>query len=115
MKIKTPSPCVDVCKYKRASHCIACSMTKPQKSMFKKLKAEKHRLAFLQVLVAQQNIMGKYAAWPKLYAKKCKKKRRPASGRCINETLALGRLVSAVQIVDQPRWADKSHANFSCV
>ena len=74
MSKKLPSPCVDVCKYKRAGHCIACSMTKPQKSMFKKLKNDKHRLAFVELLVAQQERMGKFHAWPGMYAKRCKKK-----------------------------------------
>ncbi|MEM7463357.1 MAG: DUF1289 domain-containing protein, partial [Pseudomonadota bacterium] len=41
MSKKIPSPCVDVCKYKRQGHCIACSMTKAQKSQFKKLKNDK--------------------------------------------------------------------------
>ena len=74
MSKKLPSPCVDVCKYKRAGHCIACSMTKPQKSMFKKLKSDKHRLAFVDMLVAQQTNMGKFKAWPSMYAKRCDKK-----------------------------------------
>ncbi|MEL6235444.1 MAG: DUF1289 domain-containing protein [Pseudomonadota bacterium] len=69
-----PSPCVDVCKYKRGAHCIACSMTKDQKSLFKKIKKDRHRLAFLQMLVAQQGHMGKFKAWPELYAKRCAKK-----------------------------------------
>ena len=38
MSKKTPSPCIDVCKFRREGHCIGCSMTKAQKSMFKKLK-----------------------------------------------------------------------------
>ncbi|MEM9755404.1 MAG: DUF1289 domain-containing protein [Pseudomonadota bacterium] len=74
MANKLPSPCVDICKYRRAGHCIACSMTKAQKSMFKKLKTEKHRAAFVQMLTAQQRDMGKYHAWPTLYARRCAKK-----------------------------------------
>lgn len=74
MSSKLPSPCVGICKYKRAGHCIACSMTKPQKSLFKKLKKEKHREAFLAMLVAQQGYMGKFHAWPGLYEKRCAKK-----------------------------------------
>ena len=38
MAKKLPSPCMNVCKYKLKGHCIACSMTKPQKSLFKQLK-----------------------------------------------------------------------------
>jgi predicted Fe-S protein YdhL (DUF1289 family) len=74
MAKKLPSPCVDVCKYKREGHCIACSMTKAQKSLFKQLKKDKHREGFLEMLVAQQDRMGKYKAWPELYRKRCAKK-----------------------------------------
>ncbi|MEM6670690.1 MAG: DUF1289 domain-containing protein, partial [Pseudomonadota bacterium] len=28
MSEKLPSPCIDVCKFRRAGHCIGCSMTK---------------------------------------------------------------------------------------
>lgn len=71
---KTLSPCISVCKFKREGHCIGCSMTKDQKSTYKKLKKDKHRLAFVQLLMAQQSQMGKYRGWALAYAKKCKKK-----------------------------------------
>ncbi|MEM9011226.1 MAG: DUF1289 domain-containing protein [Pseudomonadota bacterium] len=71
---KLPSPCIDVCKFKRAGHCIGCSMTKSQKSLFKRLKKNEHREAFLTMLVAQQAVLGKYRAWPPAYARKCLKK-----------------------------------------
>lgn len=72
---KTPSPCIDVCKYKREGHCIACSMTKAQKSLFKALKKNKHREAFVDMLVAQQTSMGKYSHWAPKYLRKCEKKK----------------------------------------
>ncbi|MEL6167829.1 MAG: DUF1289 domain-containing protein [Pseudomonadota bacterium] len=71
---KLPSPCIDVCKYKRAGHCIACSMTKPQKKMFKSLKSDRHRRAFVELLTAQQRDMGRFTAWEPAYRKKCAKK-----------------------------------------
>ncbi|TQM91669.1 DUF1289 domain-containing protein [Roseinatronobacter monicus] len=71
---KIPSPCIDVCKFKREGHCIGCSMTKAQKSMFKKLKKETHQKAFLDLLVHQQNDMGKYRHWAEAYRKRCDKK-----------------------------------------
>ena len=74
MARKGPSPCVDVCKYKRQGHCIACSMTKAQKSLFKALKSDKHRDAFIEMLIAQQNDQGGYKAWSGMYLKKCHKK-----------------------------------------
>lgn len=71
---KTPSPCIDVCKFKREGHCIGCSMTKDQKSLFKALTKDKHRNAFVQLIMAQQNNMGKFKGWRQAYAKKCTKK-----------------------------------------
>lgn len=77
---KTPSPCIDVCKFKRQGHCIGCSMTKVQKSMFKKLKKESHRQAFVEMLVAQQKNMGRYKHWVPQYLRKClKKKAKPVA------------------------------------
>ena len=71
---KLPSPCIDVCKFKREGHCIACSMTKPQKALFKALDKDKHRKTFVELIAAQQNAMGKYPAWRALYDKKLRKK-----------------------------------------
>ena len=71
---KTPSPCIDVCKFKRQGHCIGCSMTKVQKSLFKSLKKDSHRAAFVEMLMAQQAQMGKYGGWESAYTKKCRKK-----------------------------------------
>ncbi|MEM8538061.1 MAG: DUF1289 domain-containing protein [Pseudomonadota bacterium] len=72
---KTPSPCIDVCKFKRDGHCIGCSMTKAQKSLFKSLKKDAHRAGFVEMLIAQQTQMGKYGGWQIAYAKRCKKKK----------------------------------------
>ena len=71
---KPPSPCIDVCKFRRQGHCIGCSMTKAQKKMFKSLKKAEHKSAFIQFLMLQQKDMGKYAHWRGAYAKKCAKK-----------------------------------------
>ncbi|MEL7214437.1 MAG: DUF1289 domain-containing protein [Pseudomonadota bacterium] len=69
-----PSPCVDVCKYKLKDHCIACSMTKQQKSLFKKLKSDKHREAFVEMLISQQRQLGTSKGWAQLYEKRCARK-----------------------------------------
>jgi hypothetical protein len=58
---KTPNPCIDVCKYKREGHCIGCSMTKDQKSLFKSAKKNTHRDGFVKMLIAQQTQMGGFA------------------------------------------------------
>lgn len=72
---KTPSPCIDVCKYKREGHCIGCAMTKAQKQIFKTLKKESHREGFVQMLTAQQAQLGKYDHWTRAYLKKLKKRK----------------------------------------
>jgi len=72
---KTPSPCIDVCKFKREGHCIGCSMTKAQKSLFKELKKDAHRAAFVEMLVSQQSRLGRYSHWAAEYQRKCRKKK----------------------------------------
>ncbi|WP_299281637.1 DUF1289 domain-containing protein [uncultured Tateyamaria sp.] len=72
---KTPSPCIDVCKFKREGHCIGCSMTKAQKSMFKALKKDTHRKGFIEMLTAQQARLGRYEHWELAYRKKLAKKK----------------------------------------
>lgn len=71
---KIPSPCIDVCKFKRAGHCIGCSMTKPQKKQFKKLDGKKAKQRFVQDLYDQQQGLGKYRHWESAYRRKCEKK-----------------------------------------
>jgi len=82
MAKKTPSPCIDVCKFRRdgpaGQHCIGCSMTKAQKKMFKGLKREDQRSAFITLIRSQQAVMGKYRAWAPAYLRRCLKKGVPA-------------------------------------
>lgn len=72
---KVPSPCISVCKFKREGHCIGCSMTKAQKSAFKSLEKNSQRRAFVDLVVAQQTVMGRYTHWQDAYAKRCSKKK----------------------------------------
>ncbi|RED18773.1 DUF1289 domain-containing protein [Pontivivens insulae] len=74
MSGKTLSPCIKVCKFKRQGHCIGCSMTKEQKSLFKKLKGEKHRRAFLVLVMNQQRALGRFTHWTAAYLKRARKK-----------------------------------------
>lgn len=74
MAKKIPSPCIDVCKFRRGGHCIGCSMTKTQKKMFKSLSKPEHQAAFLHMLQAQQSDLGKFSHWTPAYLKKCAKK-----------------------------------------
>lgn len=49
-------------------------MTKAQKSLFKSLDKDKHRRAFMDMLVAQQAHLGQYNHWADQYVRKCEKK-----------------------------------------
>lgn len=49
-------------------------MTKSQKKIFKGLKKTDERDAFVQMLVHQQNDLGRYSHWAPAYARKCMKK-----------------------------------------
>ncbi|MEL7048404.1 MAG: DUF1289 domain-containing protein [Pseudomonadota bacterium] len=74
MSKKVPSPCIDVCKFRRGGHCIGCSMDKKQKKKFKKIDKRKKQLDFIVDLMDQQKSMGGYAFWEKAYRKRCRKK-----------------------------------------
>ena len=72
---KVPSPCIDVCKYRlKGGHCIACSMTKVQKKMFKGLSKDPQKIAFIDMLKAQQMQIGRFRHWEPAYARRCLKK-----------------------------------------
>ena len=75
MAKKLPNPCLDVCKYELKGHCIACSMTKAQKSLFKQLKKKKHQQAFIDMLMLQQISLGISKAWSRLYLTRCENKK----------------------------------------
>lgn len=74
---KIPTPCIGICKFRREDHCVGCSMTRAQKSIFKTLKKDKQRSGFIQLVVAQQEKMGKFGHWERIYARKCRKKDVP--------------------------------------
>ncbi|MEO0624370.1 MAG: DUF1289 domain-containing protein [Pseudomonadota bacterium] len=73
---KIPSPCIDVCKHKlKGGHCIGCSMTKTQKSKWKRLDGKKGKRRFLAELLGQQaELGGKFKGWTIAYRRKCAKK-----------------------------------------
>ncbi len=75
---KIPSPCIDVCAYKRGGHCRGCSMTRTQKAAFKTIKGGKAQSAFVTMIRQQQTFLGGYKEWEKAYAKKVRKKERAA-------------------------------------
>ncbi|MCK0167247.1 DUF1289 domain-containing protein [Jannaschia sp. S6380] len=77
---KTPTPCIDVCKFKRSgpagTHCIGCSMTKAQKKVGKAAsKAGRAEGAgFVALVLAQQAQMGRYGHRRAAYVKRCLRK-----------------------------------------
>ena len=75
---RLPSPCIDVCKFRREGpggrHCIGCSMTKPQKRLFKAVRGPQGREALLRLVMVQQGAMGRYDHWTPAYARRCRKK-----------------------------------------
>jgi hypothetical protein len=77
---KVQSPCIGVCKFRRSgpagAHCIACSMTKEQKGISKRLKKPRAAEAFVALVQAQQEQMGRYAHWRPAYLKRCLRKGR---------------------------------------
>ena len=77
---KVQSPCIGVCKFKRpgpaGAHCIGCSMTRDQKKIGKTLKKRTAAEAFLALVIAQQERMGRYAHWRPAYLERCLRKGR---------------------------------------
>jgi uncharacterized protein len=72
--MKVPSPCIDVCKFKNAGHCIGCGMTKKQRKKFKRLDGKKAKRGFIEHLRVQQLEVGLKANWERAYRKRCAKK-----------------------------------------
>jgi uncharacterized protein len=72
--MKVPSPCIKVCKFKNAGHCIGCGMTKKHKKKFKRLDGRKAKLAFIAALRLQQLAIGLKTNWERAYRRRCEKK-----------------------------------------
>lgn len=74
MSGKIPSPCLDVCKFKRERRCIGCGMTEKEEKRFDKLDGRAAKRAFVLAL-AEENARREWLGhWPKAYRKKCRKK-----------------------------------------
>jgi uncharacterized protein len=72
--MKVPSPCIDVCKFNAAGHCVGCGMTKKQRKKFKRLDGKKAKRRFIGDLLAQQAKVGLKANWARAYRRRCEKK-----------------------------------------
>lgn len=68
-----PSPCLDVCKFKRRGHCIACGMNKVQKRSYEGLRDPAAQEAFIATLMEQQVEVGSSRTWPADFARKCER------------------------------------------
>ncbi|MEF2072506.1 DUF1289 domain-containing protein [Consotaella aegiceratis] len=72
-----PSPCIDVCKYKRKGRCVGCGMTKDEKRAFSHLSDKADKKAFFQMLLERWSEQGGYAFFATAYRRKCEKKGVP--------------------------------------
>ncbi|MDY8110826.1 DUF1289 domain-containing protein [Fulvimarina sp. 2208YS6-2-32] len=73
-----PSPCIDVCKYKRQGRCIACSMTKLEKQAFPHSGGAAQKRAFINALIGRLEETGRNPAfWAYTYRHKCEREGVP--------------------------------------
>lgn len=67
-----PSPCVDVCKYKRQGRCIGCSMTEEEKRSFPRFGGGEAKKAFIEALIGRlAGTTRNPAFWVMAYRRKC--------------------------------------------
>ncbi|RFC66526.1 DUF1289 domain-containing protein [Fulvimarina endophytica] len=78
MWARAPSPCIDVCKYKRQGRCIGCSMTKIEKQMFPQSGSAGQKKAFIEGLMARLHEIGRNPVfWAYTYRHKCEREGVP--------------------------------------
>ncbi|WP_152047991.1 DUF1289 domain-containing protein [Aureimonas psammosilenae] len=67
-----PSPCIDICKYKRQGRCVGCSMTKMEKDSFPRSGSGEAKKRFFETLLARLEAEHKNPAfWIMSYRRKC--------------------------------------------
>ena len=67
-----PSPCVDVCKYKRQGRCVGCAMTKEEKQSFPHHGSGVAKKAFIEALMGRLAESTRNPAfWVMSYKRKC--------------------------------------------
>ena len=72
-----PSPCIDVCKFRDAGHCIGCAMTKLEKKAFKRLDKKSKKKDFFRTLADRLETAGRLPYWTRMYRRKCDRKDAP--------------------------------------
>ncbi|KAA0971623.1 DUF1289 domain-containing protein [Aureimonas fodinaquatilis] len=68
-----PSPCVDVCKYKRQGRCVGCTMTKAEKDSFPASGNAAMKKAFFETVIARVSQERNPAFWAIAYRRKCER------------------------------------------
>lgn len=67
-----PSPCVDVCKYKRQGRCVGCAMTKEEKQAFPRNGSGEAKREFIETLMGRlAEATRNPAFWVMSYRRKC--------------------------------------------
>ena len=66
-----PSPCVNVCKYKRQGRCVGCTMTKAEKDAFPQSGSGPMKKAFIMGLIERVSKERNPAFWAIAYRRKC--------------------------------------------
>ncbi|MDE0924740.1 DUF1289 domain-containing protein [Aurantimonas coralicida] len=73
-----PSPCVDICKYKRQGRCVGCSMTKAEKQAFPSSGGAEQKREFIETLIGRlQESARNPAFWIMSYRRKCEREGVP--------------------------------------
>lgn len=81
-----PSPCIDVCKYKRKGRCIGCSMTKAEKESFPHNGGPDQKRAFIEGLITRLEEIGRNPAfWAYTYQRKCEREGVPCPVTIVEE------------------------------
>lgn len=69
-----PSPCIDICKYKRQGRCVGCSMTKIEKDGFPRSGGSEAKKRFFETLLARLSAEHRNPAfWVVSYRRKCER------------------------------------------
>nr|WP_192843012.1 DUF1289 domain-containing protein [Aureimonas frigidaquae]BAT27794.1 hypothetical protein [Aureimonas frigidaquae] len=72
-----PSPCVDICKYKRQGRCVGCTMTKAEKDAFPQSGSAEMKRDFILRVVERVSLERNPAFWAMAYRRKCAKEGVP--------------------------------------
>lgn len=68
-----PSPCIDICKYKRQGRCVGCTMTKAEKDGFPRSGDAARKRDFFRGLLERLANERNPAFWAGAYRRKCEK------------------------------------------